>query len=380
MSDTLESDLDTLHIMPMSIIPFENRSLSRARMIKNARLQTMIELFQDVDAGSGQMTVDAAARQLREHANASPHDITLLRKLARLPSYDVYSLRVSLREQDIPVNDITALKLSAKKSQELAGYMKDFTFPLIRDIYGSTDVQVQEFDDLLNLFRNPDVKMAREKLDMMAKKLDIDLMELPRFLEDYGDIFLSLAYYKHCLDETAPITQGFLDSLKKIRANWELKSDQNLMKTCDMLEKTFTGLSAHLKRLFDEFDASTKDFWSDVSAERFRQVEALIESYHTTIGAVLCALSVKMGAWHNLFPRDSVGGPVKRSEFIMLEMRQGIEEVRKILKSAKESKPNVRRQSKFKTYAQGQEERAAAARGVTKAPVIGDEIPDPDRF
>ena len=87
-----------------------------------------------------------------------------------------------------------------------------------------------------------------------------------------------------------------------------------------------------------------------------------------------------MGAWHNLFPRDSVGGPVKRSEFIMLEMRQGIEEVRKILKSAKESKPNVRRQSKFKTYAQGQEERAATARGVTKAPVIGDEMPDPDRF
>ena len=87
-----------------------------------------------------------------------------------------------------------------------------------------------------------------------------------------------------------------------------------------------------------------------------------------------------MGAWHNLFPRNSVGGPVKRSEFIMLEMRQGIEEVRKILKNAKESKPNVRRQSKFKTYAQGQEERAAAARGVKQAAVIGEEIPAPDRL
>ena len=380
MSDTLASDLDSLHILPMSIIPFENRSLTRARMIKNARLHSMIELFQDEDAGSGQMTVDAAARQLREEMDASPRDIAILRKLSRLPSYDVYSLRVSLREQDIPVNDIAELKLSPEKSKELGGYMKDFTFPLIRDIYGSGDVDVKDFDDLLNLFRNPDVKMAREKLDMMAKKLDIDLMELPRFLEDYGDIFLSLAYYKHCLDETAPITQGFMDSLATIRKNWELKNDQNLMNTCDMLEKTFTGLSAHLKRLFDEFDKSTKDFWSDVSAERFRQVEALIESYHTTIGAVLCALSVKMGAWHNLFPRDNVGGPVKRSEFIMLEMRQGIEEVRKILKNAQDSKPQPRRQSKFKTYMQGQEERAAAARGVKKVPTIGEDVPDPDRF
>lgn len=224
MANTFEQDLDSLHIMPMSIIPFENRSLSRARLIKNARLQSMIELFQDEDSGSGQMTLDAAARQLREEADASSKDITILRKLGRLPSYDVYSLRVLLREQNIPINDVDALKLSKEKSHELAGYMKDFTFPLIRDIYGSTDVEVQEFDDLLNLFRNPDVKMAREKLDMMAKKLDIDLMELPRFLEDYGDIFLSLAYYKHCLDETAPITQGFLDSLHKIRANWELKT------------------------------------------------------------------------------------------------------------------------------------------------------------
>ncbi|MCW8914350.1 MAG: hypothetical protein OQK24_00690 [Magnetovibrio sp.] len=381
MDASLQKDLDALHVMPMCIIPFENKSMARARLIKNARLHSMIELFKDEDTGSGQMTVDAAARQLREEMNAPPSDITMLRKLSRLPSYDVYSLRVSLREQNIPVNDIAALRLSPQKSKELGGYMKDFTFPLISEIYGSGDVDIKDFDDLLNLFRNPDVKMAREKLDMMAKRLDIDLMELPRFLEDYGDIFLSLAYFKQSLDETAPITRNFLDSLHAIRNNWELKNDQNLMKTCDMLEKTFTGLSAHLKRLFDEFDSNTKDFWSDVSAERFRQVEALIESYHTTIGGVLCALSVKMSAWHGLFPKDNIGGPVKRSEFIMLEMRQGIEEVRKILKDAQEKKPTMtRRHSKFKTYMQGQEERAAAARGVKKPVVIGDDVPDADRF
>ena len=380
MSETLAEDLDSLHILPMCIIPFENRSLARARLIKNGRLHTMIELFRDVDAGSGQMTVAAAAQYLRDEAGASPADITILRKLARLPSYDVYSLRVAMREQDIPVNDINELKLSPEKSKELGGYMKDFTMPLIAEIYGGADVAIQDFTDLINLFRNPDVKMAREKLDVMSKRLDIDLMELPRFLEDYGDIFLSLAYYKQCLDSITPITQGFLDSLGKIRSNWELKNDQNLMSTCEMLEKTFTGLNAHLKRLFDEFDASTKDFWTDVSAERFREVEALIEGYHTTIGGVLCALSVKMSAWHELFPRDSVGGPVKRAEFIMLEMRQGIQEVRNILKSAKDSKPNIRRASKFKSYAQGQEERSAAARGVKKPVTIGEEIPDPDRF
>ena len=124
MYDGFEKDLDALHVLPMGIIPFENRSLSSARMIKNTRLQSMIEMFSDVDSGSGQMAVDDAARHLRDHAGASPRDITILRKLARLPSYDVYSLRVMLREQEIPVNDLTALKLSKEKSHELGGYIR----------------------------------------------------------------------------------------------------------------------------------------------------------------------------------------------------------------------------------------------------------------
>ncbi|MBD3661629.1 MAG: hypothetical protein HUJ11_05540, partial [Arenibacter algicola] len=135
MYDGFESDLDSLHILPLGIIPFENRSLSRARLIKNARLRSVIELFQDEDSGSGQMSIDDAARHLRDHAGASSTDITILRKLGRLPSYDVYSLRVLLREQDIPLNDFDALKLSPEKSTELGGYMKEFTFPLIKEIY-----------------------------------------------------------------------------------------------------------------------------------------------------------------------------------------------------------------------------------------------------
>ena len=63
-------------------------------------------------------------------------------------------------------------------------------------------------------------------------------------------------------------------------------------------------------------------------------MKSLIESYHTTIGGVLCALSVKIDAWHNLFPSHDTGGPVKRAEFIMSEMKQGIENIQKIETSA----------------------------------------------
>ena len=49
-----------------------------------------------------------------------------------------------------------------------------------------------------------------------------------------------------------------------------------------------------------------------------------------TIGGVLCALSVKMDAWAKLFPTKDSGGPVKRSEFILSEMRQGVDKIQKI--------------------------------------------------
>ncbi len=350
MSTQFQQDLDTLHILPLSIIPFETKALKSARLIKNSRLETMVELFSDLQSGSGQMTVGDAVKELQDRAGASRKDISILRKLARLSSYDVYSLRVQLREQDVQVNDFAELKLSPDKSKELGGYMKDFTHPLLMEIYGSDDMEIKSFDDILKLFREPDVTKAREKLDQMAQRLDINIMEIPRFMEDYGDIFLSLAYFKQCLANISPIVNAFFHSLTEIRNNHQLQSDQTLMKTCDVLENTFIGLNAHIKRLFDEFDKSSQDFWTDVSAERFREVEALIESYHTTIGGVLCALSVKTIAWHRLFPRPSVGGPMKRSEFTMGEMRQGIDTIREILKKARDKKPKAHSRSKHAKY------------------------------
>ncbi len=64
---------------------------------------------------------------------------------------------------------------------------------------------------------------------------------------------------------------------------------------------------------FESFDRSTKDLWEQVSADRFRKVETLIRSYHTTIGRDLCALTVKMEAWARTFTAQA-GRGTRRSE------------------------------------------------------------------
>ena len=327
-------DRDSLHILPLAIIPLETKALTRARLIKNVRLRSVIELFSDQATGSGQLGIDDLGREFNWPTNKIHPDLLVMRKLALLPSYDVFSLRILLRQHGIRVADIDALKLSQTKNEELTEYMTMFSRPLILQIYGDEDLNIQDFSDVVGLFRDPDVKKALDKLKVMAEKLEIELEEVPRFLEDYGDIFLSLSYYRQCLDQIEPIIGEFLDTLDELRSNFQLKHDPGLMETCSMIQATINGLMAAITGRFENFDRSTKDMWNEITAERFRKVEKLISSYHTTIGGVLCSLSVKMNAWAKLFPDRDSGGPVKRSEFIMSEMKQGIGNIQKIEDSA----------------------------------------------
>ena len=329
-----EADRDSLHILPLATVPVQTPALRRARLIKNVRLRSVVEFFADAQTGSGQLDVADLGKALGWADDGSHPDTRLLGKLAGLPSYDVYSLRILLRELGIPVNDADGLKLSARKRRELGEYMTSFTRPLIVQIYGGNDVSIRDFGDVVALFKDTDVSIARQKLAVIADKLEVGLHEVPKFLEDYGDIFLSLSYYRQCLDRIEPIFSQFLESLDGIRGNWQLKRDRNLMRSCALIEATFNGLMAAVTGRLENFDRSTADMWNEITAERFRKVEALIKSYHTTIGGALCALGVKLDAWARLFPTPETGGPVRHAEFIMSEMRQGIENIRKIEDSA----------------------------------------------
>lgn len=328
-------DRDSLHILPLSIIPLQTPGLTRARMIKNVRLESVVELFGDPNTGSGQVDIEDLPRAFGwSEARVHP-DLTVIRKLALLPSFDMYSLRVLLREHGIRINDCSALRLSKRKNAELTEYMTRFTRPLIMNVYGAAgDRSIHSFEDLVALFRDPDVKKALGKLKIMAARLEIRVDQVPKFLEDYGDIFLSLSYYRQALDSIEPTAASFGEVIRQLREHWQLRKDQNLMKTCAMMLEVLETVMGTLKGRFTRFDRSTADLWSNVSAERFRKVQDLITSYHTTIGGVLCALTVKMDAWSRMFPSPEAGGPMKRADFIFTEMRPGFDRILRIEQAA----------------------------------------------
>ncbi|MBT4739524.1 MAG: hypothetical protein HOH20_08575 [Rhodospirillaceae bacterium] len=322
--------MDSLYVLPLNIMPLETTALHGARLIKNHRLEGVIELFSEENTGSGQIRVDDLPDHFQWKEGMAHPDLQILIRLAPLPSYDVYSLRRSLRDLGIALGDDSSLQLSEGKNKELTAYMSSFTLPLIKQIYGGDDLEVTNFKDLVGLFKDPDVKKAIGKLKTMAEKLNIQLDQIPRFLEDYGDIFLSLSYYRNCLDRLQPLLENFVQSMNDIKKNYKIKQDKTLLSEAAKIEKLMVGLVEFLQRLFQDFDNQTQDLWDNLSAERFEQVKKLISDYHTTIGGVLCGLTVKMNAWVSRYPNPRTGSPIGKGEFIMTDMRQGAATIREM--------------------------------------------------
>jgi len=334
-----DSDMDSLFILPLSIIPLQTPELRDARMVKNAQLRSVVEIFRDAQTGSGQVEIeDLPAAMGWDVAPVHP-DLAILRRLSLLPSYDVYSLRISLRSLNISVNDIAALRLSDKKMREITDYMMGFTRPLLQSIYAGDEVKVDSFSDLMNLFRDPDVAKARDRLKKLAETLGIGMMDVPRFLEDYGDTFMALSFFRHCLDRLQPYLDAVLQTMPHLRNHFQLKQDLHLMRALQAIEHALKLITHAIKTRLDLFDQQTKQMWQNITREEFQKVRAMIERYHLAMGAALCALTVKMNDFARNFPHEKAGGPVKRGDFLMGEMMQGIETIRKVTLALSDKQP-----------------------------------------
>ena len=329
-----DRDRDSLYALPLSIVPLKTQGLRTARMVKNTHLDSVLELFHEEDGGSGQIDIREVGKAFGWSSARGHPDYTLLYKLREMPSFDVYSLRILLRDQEIPVNDYDDLKLSESKQLELREYMNRFTRPLIMNVYGDIDVNLGGYEDIINLFRDPDVKRARDNLRRMSNKLGIKLEEVPKYLEDYGDIFLSISYYKRCMDLLKPTMLDLFRSIEEISTNAQLKQNSSVTRGCSQMKSTLTRLKTVVDSRFTLFDHSSTEMWKDLDAKRFREFESMIQSNHTMIGGVLCALTVKLDAWSKKFPDRDAGGPNRRADFIISEMIQGIENIERIKTAA----------------------------------------------
>ncbi|MDA0657153.1 MAG: hypothetical protein O2912_12165 [Proteobacteria bacterium] len=158
-----KSDTDSLHILPLGIIPFETSAIKRAKLIKNAQLESVIEAFSEKGVGQAQVDVKYAGGFFGWENGTGMKDRAILQSLAKLHSYDVFALRIELRRLEISLDDAESLRLSDSMQVELARYMKVFTYPLIVKVFGSENKKFSDMKGLISIFKSPD-KIRRLKI------------------------------------------------------------------------------------------------------------------------------------------------------------------------------------------------------------------------
>jgi hypothetical protein len=324
----LESDMDAVHILPLSIIPLQSPSLRRARLIKNARLESVIELYHDVGGASGQIESSELLNMSGWPKVGKHPDKRVISALRDLHSFDVYSLRIQLRKLGIRVEQTNLLKLSDKNTGELMQYMNVFTQPLLKQIYNTAESSVETMEQLIQKYTCPDKHEALENLKLMASKLHIELQGVPNFLGEYADIYLSIAYGKVCLNTLIPQIMMFEESIDEMSESYELSNDARLMRGIDYIKNSITDVTASVVSRFENFDRESETMWEDITAESFNHVKTMIRSHHVSVGAILCGLSVKMNGWQNNLAVDR--GLVRRADFIRSDMMQGMEMINRI--------------------------------------------------
>ena len=165
--------------------------------------------------------------------------------------------------------------------------MKNFTMPLIKQIFGNTGSDIEDVGQLIAMFASPDKGEALENLKLMADKLKIGLEDVPKFLEDYGDVFMSLAYYKECLDTLIPQVLLYTESTQELKDNLQMRNDRRLMRSVDSVNEQLSDITASITGRFESFERNSQSMWEDITAESFAKIKKMIECHHITVGGVV---------------------------------------------------------------------------------------------
>lgn len=322
-------EMDTLHTLPLSMVPVESAGLRKLTMKKNYALESVVEAFQ-MRGGSYQIEIGNLGQLFNWPADEEHPDLTLLHAVGMLRSFDIYSLRNLLREFGHAVDDDPNLKIPDTEAAGLSEYMTAFTRPLMSRIYGDEAVEINNPKDLVAVFNDPDRAKVLQRLQTMARELGIEIVAVPGFLEEYTDVLLSLAFFKRCLDQLTPIVTVFLGTMNTVTSNQMLRRDETLMDICTNVESQVNELMAEIAQRFQTLDQVSADIWSNASEQGFKELEETVRDHHTNISGVLCGLSVKMGIWDEMFSNKEDVSPAQLADFIKFQMKRGLEIMQKV--------------------------------------------------
>ncbi|WP_193185365.1 hypothetical protein [Nisaea sediminum] len=326
-------DRDSINTFACAALPVRSRGLLRLRLIKNVRLETRVEAFRGTGTGSGQFGIEELPNYVDPGEDLTRHDIPMLKQAAGLPAFDCYSLRRAVRTSGLDVEATDVLSLSDEKKRELAGHMRNLTRPLVRHVFGDSDMDITDPRSLRDIMAMANKDRARERLQQLSAMLETDLDALPELLEDYGDAFLSLGYYRSYLNLIIPRIKELHGWIEEAGARGSFRQGDQAMKRLKQVSAAIDMITNSVVERFRAFDKQAIFDWEHLTLEEFRTARDLILAHQASLAEVLCGLTVKVYEWRTRFAKPNVGIQ-QRVDFVQSDLYPGLDHLLKVESSA----------------------------------------------
>lgn len=341
---TAEDEIDQL---PLDAMPLNSNTLKKAKLIKNSKLQTVLELYNDANIGSLQLDPDALHEIFTTENEKLAEDQRLITRLSTLDSFDVFSLRGSLEEMGIEVENLDALELSEEMQSRLKKYAGEFTAPLLMNIFSMTKPQAREAGSIRQFLNNPDPKIVQKNLKKMSEQTGIPVAEIPEFIEEYSEVYMSVAYYRNNFESISGDMARFFEWVEVLKNHKDVAANPQTAISCTNVQRQLEYLYVSMQQRLELFQYNFEGFWKDINRENLQKLREEIAEVHRSMGVTLCGLVVKMRAWAREFPSNDVGGFQKRSKYVFSELEPGLDKLVSAEKNAREwlGLPQIRLQS-----------------------------------
>ncbi len=287
-------------------------------------METRIELYRESGMGSGQVGIDELPDFMQATDDLLNHDVPMLKSVGDMESFDPYSLRRGLRSAGIAIDDLEAFTLSDVKKRELQPHMRNLTRPLLQHVFDASNIELSDPEMLRDRLLNANSADVLQRINGLASALETTREDLPDLLEDYGDVFLSLGFYKQYFADIGPRVSQLRGWVREAYDVPHISKDPMTGPGLIKAERTLGALQQSLKRRLNNFENKTDIRWERVTVGTFNQVRALITDHQESLAAVLCGLAVKVFEWEARFPGGG-GSFERRADFVLSDLRSGLD-------------------------------------------------------
>lgn len=318
-------DMDAPDILPLAILSdLQTEGLRNVKMVIDSRMNRLIQLYDDPHLGRSRCTIDEAPTRFGI-GERNIQDFDILRTVATLPSFDIYTLRKNQTERAIHI-DAAVLKLSDEMNEELQRFMLPLMQPLLISFLGNDlDFEAGKLTSIDAAIKNHPEKV-RKNVPSFAKKLGMeDTQSVEKFLGEYQEICTQLSYYERTLAESMEAFREIANTVSELAGEKENPLDEETERACGLIRNKLIKTHQSVRGAIAFLKEQMEQMAGKLSMPKFKVIKRFLNKMELALSNFVCLLSVKAKAWRE-FTKSS-RWKSRRAEFIRETISPGVEQV-----------------------------------------------------